>query len=202
MEIKKLTPELVEEYANFFDKTPHNDSGNGEKCYCLSYCRDSVYHSGGEYWYPSEEERRLQGIKRVCDGSLQGYLAYSGEEVVGWCNANTKDACQEAMNYLRSAAGVPVDECHAGAKIKFIFCFAIAPKMRRMGVATKLLEFACKDAAADGFNFIEAPAMVDYESFPDALCWGHLTMHEKCGFSIHAEKDGKYVMQKSLRGEI
>lgn len=202
MEIKKLTPALTEDYANFFDKTPHNDTNNGDKCYCLAYCCDSVYHGGGTYWYPSEEERRLQGVKRVCDGNLQGYLAYCEGEVVGWCNANTKADCQESTNYLRSAAGVPIDECPTEAKVKFIFCFAVAPKMRKMGIATKLLKFVCQDAAADGFDFVEAPAMADYENFPDAICWGHLAMYEKCGFSIHAEKDGKYVARKTLGGAI
>jgi len=197
IEIQKLTPALAEDYARFFDTTPHNDSGNGDKCYCLSACNDNVYINGGKYWYPSPEERRLHAVQRVRDGDIQGYLAYCGGEIVGWCNANTKSDCQECMNSLRSRSGVPVEECRLGEKIKFVFCFAIAPKMQRMGVATKLLEYICQDAAKEGFDYVEAHSKNEFANISNAFR-GYLAMYEKCGFSIHAEKDGKVVVKYNL----
>lgn len=194
IEIRKLTPELADDYTHFFDTTPHNDTGKGEKCYCLSWCGDNVYHNGGEYWYPASEERRAHAIKRVKHGDIQGYLAYRSDEIVGWCNANAKANCQEAIKYFRSA-GVPVDEYRAGEKTKSVFCFVIAPKMRRMGAATKLLEFICQDAAADGFDIVEAYTNIEFTQ--DGFK-GPLEMYEKCGFSRHAEQDGKVVVQKLL----
>ena len=195
IEIKKLTPELAEDYACFFDTTPHNDTGGGAKCYCISFCNDSVYHNGGEHWYPSPEERRLHGIQRVKVGSIQGYLAYCNDQVVGWCNANTKANCQENMNFMRSYAHVPVEECRAGEKIKFIFCFAIAPNMQRMGIATQLLRYACQDAAAEGFDFVEART---HKEFTQDGLRGPLTMYKKCGFNLHAEKEHNIVVRKTL----
>ena len=194
IEIKELSPDLAEDYARFFDTTPHNNTGKGTKCYCVTWCSDPVYHSGGEHWYPSEEERRLHGLKRVKDGSIRGYLAYCGDEIVGWCNVNTKADCQEAMKYFRSM-GIPIDECRAGEKSKFVFCFAIAPKAQSMGVATKLLAHACQDAADNGFDFIEA---LPYRELADDGFRGPLALYEKCGFSIQAEHEGKVVVRKVL----
>ena len=34
-EIKKLTPELAEDYVHFFDVTPHDDFIDEHKCYCV-----------------------------------------------------------------------------------------------------------------------------------------------------------------------
>jgi len=194
IEIRKLTPDLMEDYARFFDTTPHNDTGSGDKCYCVTFCRDSVYHNGGSHWYPSPEERRLHGTRRVRDGDIQGYLAYHDGKIVGWCNANTKSDCQEVMNYMRSA-GVPV-ECKAGEKVKFVFCFVIAPKVQKMGVATQLLTYTCQDAAAEGFDFVEAQT---HAEFTQDGFRGPLALYEKCGFSICAEREGKVVVRKTLK---
>ena len=87
IEIRKLTPDLAEDYARFFDTTPHNSANGGTKCYCVTFCCDAVYQSGGLHWYNSPEERKEHGIRRVCDGHIQGYLVYCNGEVVGWCNA-------------------------------------------------------------------------------------------------------------------
>ena len=196
IEIRKLTPELVDDYTGFFDTTPHNDSNKGDKCYCVTFCNDKVYHNGGEHWYSTSEERRTHGMKRVQDGDIQGYLAYNESIVVGWCNSNAKINCQLVINNMRSRAGVPVDECNAIEKIKSIFCFAIAPKMQKMGVATRLLEYICQDAAADGFDFVEA---YTHKEFTQDGFRGTLALYKNCGFSIYAEKDGKVVVRKSLK---
>jgi len=194
IKIRKLTPDLAEDYANFFNATAHNNTGKGTKCYCVTFCRDNVYHSGGQHWYKSPEERRLHGIKRVQDGDIQGYFAYLNGEIVGWCNANTKLDCQEVMNYMRSV-GIPVDECRAGEKGKFVFCFVITPKFQRMGVGTQLLEYVCQDAAAEGFDFIEAQTHIEFTG--DGFR-GPLEMYKKRGFTVYAENEGKVVVRKLL----
>jgi GNAT superfamily N-acetyltransferase len=197
IKICKLTPDLVEDYVHFFDTTPHYGS-NETKCYCISWCGDNVYHNGDSHWYSSPDERKTHGIQRVRNGSIQGYLAYCDDRIVGWCNANTKADCQECVNYLRTDGGVPVEECRVAEKVKFIFCFAIAPEMQRMGVATQLLEYVCQDAAADCFDFVEAYAN---EKFTDAShdYTGPLPMYVKCGFSKYAEQEGKVIIRKLLK---
>ena len=46
VEIRKLTPELAEDYAHFFDETPHNDEFK-RKCYCVIWRADTAK---GERW--------------------------------------------------------------------------------------------------------------------------------------------------------
>jgi GNAT superfamily N-acetyltransferase len=192
IEIRKLTPDLAEDYAHFFDVTPHDVNIDEKKCYCVTWRNDDSYIGNGDHWYSTREERRSRAIQFVKDGSIQGYLAYHNDEIVGWCNANAN--CQGGISHLRSYW--EIEEYCEDIKIKSIFCFAIAPKVQRMGVATKLLEQVCHDAANEGFDFIEAYANKEYIA-PD--CRGHLTMYEKCGFVICTERDGKIVVRKPLK---
>jgi GNAT superfamily N-acetyltransferase len=100
------------------------------------------------------------------------------------------------VNHLRD--NWPIDEYCADIKVKSIFCFVIAPKMQRMGVATKLIERICQDAAADNFDFVEAYTNVNFTDVPNEFR-GPLSMYEKCGFSKTAERDGRVVVRKALK---
>ena len=193
IEIQKLTPELAEEYIHFFDVTPHDVNIDENKCYCVTWRSDDSY-VGNDHWYPSREERRDRAIQFVRDGSLQGYLAYRGDGIVGWCNA-TAD-CQLGVNYLRSYW--PIEEYNADIKVKSVFCFVVAPEMQRKGIATQLLERVCKDAADDGFDFVEAYVYKKFDTVSHDFR-GPLAMYEKCGFSKQAERDDKVVMRKALK---
>jgi GNAT superfamily N-acetyltransferase len=123
------------------------------------------------------------GMTRLKKEDFMASLVYCDNEIVGWCNANTKSDCQECMHAMRTYSGVPVAECLAEEKIKFIFCFVIAPKWRKMGIATKLLRHICKDAATDGFDYVEARTN---KNFIEDGFKGPLALYEKCGFSIYA----------------
>jgi len=35
LEIRRLTPDLAEDYARFFDRTPHDNHVDEHKCYCV-----------------------------------------------------------------------------------------------------------------------------------------------------------------------
>ena len=193
VEIRKLTPDLAEDYAHFFDVTPHNNEGEGIKCYCVTWRNDETY-AGDDHWFPTQEERREKAIQFVREGCIQGYLAYRGDEIVGWCNASGD--CQLGVRYLRSAW--PIEEYRADIKVKSVFCFTVAPQARRMGVATRLLERVCEDAANDGFDFVEAYVNIKPKQH-EGEHLGHLAMYEKCGFSQCAKRKDKIVMRKPLK---
>ena len=74
----------------------------------------------------------------------------------------------------------------------------IAPQMQRKGVATQLLERVCTDAADDGFDYVEAYLNKDFIE-TDNDFRGPLTMYQKCGFTIFAEKEGRVVVRKALK---
>ena len=123
--------------------------------------------------------------------AIQGYLAYCGDEIVGWCNANAD--CRLGVDFLRSYW--PIEEYRVDIKVKSVFCFVIAPKMQRKGVATRLLERVCKDAAYEGFDFVEAYVN---KSIVEHDFRGPLAMYEKCGFIKYAEREDKAVVRKAL----
>ncbi len=191
IEIRKLTPDLAEDYVRFFDVTPHDVNKEEDKCYCVTWRSDDTY-VGDDHWYPTRKERREHALAFVRGGSLQGYLAYREGEIVGWCNA-TAD-CQLGVQYLR--AFWPIEESRADVRVKSIFCFVIAPEMQRKGIATRLLERVCKDAADDGFDFVEAYANVTHSALDFR---GPLAMYEKCGFARSAEREGRVVVRKALK---
>lgn len=194
LKIRRLTPDLAEDYARFFDMTPHNLNTDGGKCYCVTWRGDDSYEGSGGHWFPTPEERRARAVQFVKSGSLQGYLAYCGEKVVGWCNANGN--CRRCVEYLRSFW--PIEEYRGDVRIKSVFCFVIAPEMQRKGVATRLLQRVCKDAADDGFDYAEAYAHRNFRGTDDEFR-GPPALYEKCGFTAVAERDGRVVMRKALK---
>ncbi len=82
-----LTPDLAEEYARFFDATPHDVNRDEMKCYCITWRNDETY-ADAAHWFDTREERRSRAIEYVKSGCIRGYLAYSSNEIIGWCNTN------------------------------------------------------------------------------------------------------------------
>ena len=197
IEIRKLTLDLAEDYVRFFDVTPHDDKTVKDElpCYCVTWRSDDSYSDDMGHWFPTRDERRSRAIQFVKNGSIQGYLAYNGDDIVGWCNA-TAD-CQGGVDYLRDYW--PIEDYNAEVKVKSIFCFVVAPDMQRKGIATQLVERICQDAAADGFDFVEAYPSREFIETTAPGMGGPLAMYEKCGFSVRGEREGRVVVRKALK---
>lgn len=125
--IRKLTPDLAEDYVHFFDTTPHDDEIDEHKCYCVCWCNDDC--EGKDF--STAEKRRKYAMQYVKGNNIQGYLAYSGNKIIDWCNANTKSDCLKCESWRKFMDYVPLDEPNAGLKVKSIFCFVIAPVILR-----------------------------------------------------------------------
>ena len=186
--IRKLTPELLQDYLYFFETDAHSDNPNEERCYCVGWCNADHHADMG---FHAAEKRREAAIDYINNNLIQGYLAYSDKRVVGWCNANTKANCLHCDGWLRFKAGAATGEFNIDTKTKSIYCFAIAPDMKRHGIATKLLERVCKDAKDDGFSFVEAyPEQRFVDTF--SAMGGALAMYTQNGFDITQEINDKY----------
>ena len=196
IEIRKLTPDLAEDYVHFFDITPHDDHAIKDElpCYCVTWRSDDSYINDNRHWFPTREERRSRAIQFVQDGKIQGYLAYYQNEIVGWCNATGN--CKGGVNYLRTYW--PIEEYRADVRVKSIFCFVIAPEMQRKGIATQLVTYICKDAAEEGYDFVEAYVNKGFTNIENEFR-GPLSMYEKCGFIKSVEKESKVVVRKALK---
>ncbi len=193
IEIKRLSSELIEDYLHFFDVTPHDDNIDEHKCYCVCWC--SADHSVATD-FSSRQKRRYLAEKYIKDGVIQGYLAYDGDRVVGWCNANTKSACLNCTSWLRFMQSVDTSN-DAGLNVKSIFCFVIPPDMYRKGIASALLAQVCDDAKSDGFDIVEAyPKKVFINTTSDFM--GPRKMYEKAGFESCYEDGDRLVVRKKL----
>lgn len=188
--IKKLTPELVEDYLHFFDITPHSTGKEEHRCYCVCWAStDSTFED-----CTTALKRRSVAEKYIKNHFLQGYLAYSGDSVIGWCNANTKSDCYESVSWKMFMKEIKKDD----RKIKSVFCFAIAPEFRGKGIASMLLKKVCEDAENDGFECVEAYPNTTYiDEEQDFM--GPLNMYEKLGFVLDYEAGSRSVMTKALR---
>ena len=74
IEIRKLTPDLAEDYVLFFDATPHWYDSDERKCYCVPYCNDDYEEI--KALVTTQEAIRKYTIECVKGGKLQGYIAY------------------------------------------------------------------------------------------------------------------------------
>ena len=197
IEIKKLMPDLADDYVEFFDNTPHWTDVAEHKCYCV--CWASADHNEEIAEDGCTAKGRRDIAKRyVKEGFLQGYLAYSDGKIVGWCNANTKADCLQSYSWEHFMQSFNDVLANPTDKVKSIFCFVIAPDMQRKGISTRLLEQVCADAVKDGFDYVEAYPKIEVVNVAENFM-GFAAMYRKCGFVEIAKVDDMLVMRKELR---
>ena len=191
VEIKRLEPNMAEDYVHFFDITPHDDNVDEHKCYCVCWCSDN--HDNVDL--STVQNRRKLAKQYVENGILQGYVAYQGKRIIGWCNTNIKSDCTNCISWKRFMQEVDLSDAE---KVKSVFCFLVAPDMRGKGIAKKLLEKVCEDAKADGFDYIEAhPRFKSSNKFSNFQ--GPYKMFESFGFEEYKQLSDKVIVRKYLQ---
>jgi ribosomal protein S18 acetylase RimI-like enzyme len=181
--IKPLTPELVNDYLQFFDTVSFTENPDWSVCYCFSF------HFVGtkEQW--NRENNRSGVVRYVNENKMTGYLAYLNDKPVGWCNANDRLKYQRLIKYF---------DIDTEDKVCSIVCFLIHPDHRRKGIAQKLLEKVCADYTGKDYDYIEA-----YPGKGDLSCEGHykgpLKLYRTFDFTIKKEYADYYVVRKNLK---
>jgi GNAT superfamily N-acetyltransferase len=96
---------------------------------------------------------------------------------------------------------VPKEEPDSGIKVKSVFCFVVAPEMRHKGISKLLLEYVCKDATVEGFDFVEAYPNKEFNSERFEYM-GPIKIYEDQGFKKYIEfaEGPKIIMRKELKG--
>jgi GNAT superfamily N-acetyltransferase len=189
--IRALSSELLDDYMDFFDTIAFKDHKEWSGCYCVHFHWDQTLEkemkqTGGE------KNGRDYAIKFIREGVIHGYLAYLNDTVVGWCNANNKTGFRNLVERKELW-----DVADNDAKVKAVVCFLIAPNMRGKGIATLLLDRVCRDAAADGFDYIEAyPHRGETDIFVNHH--GPYALYEKFGFTLHKDMERDSIVRKYL----
>ena len=92
--VKKLSPDLLVHWLSYFDKEAFADNDEWCGCYCMCYHWNNELQKKRAWNCDKDcaEFNRKQAIDFIKSGRMQGYLAYVGGEVAGWCNSNNKEA--------------------------------------------------------------------------------------------------------------
>ena len=185
IQVRPLSESLLDDYLHFFDEKAFPDNPRWAFCYCYF-----PYHDPDKMDWQKRtgaENRKAIGAC-VREETAQGYLAYSGSEVVGWCNAAPR-RFYPMLNERREA-----DAETTGS----IFCFIVAPAYRGKGIAKALLAAACDGLRARGMRVVEAKPVKDATG-PAANHHGPLSLYLAAGFSVVREDaDGNVFVQKRL----
>lgn len=192
LEIVKLTQERLGAFLWFFENRAHADNDMWATCYCIDYCSDA----NADADLQGNAVRRATAIDYVNRETLQGYLAYEGGRVVGWCNANRKADCMDCVGWREEISSEPHDKAEA-QKIKSVFCFTVDPDKRGQGIAEAMLRRVIADAREEGYDLVEGyPNRGESDMYYDYV--GPLKLYEKLGFTVTGETRRGYVMQKKL----
>ena len=133
VEVRELTPELLDDYLRFFDKDAFTDFPEWSGCYC------GFYDTPGDDWDASAKAgpaHRVARAERIRSGRANGLLAIADGRVVGWCNAQARS---NFLNMRRYATVVDDPTEPVGS----IMCFLVAPGHRGKGIGRALLNAAC-----------------------------------------------------------
>ena len=193
--VKPLTPGLTDDYLRFFDHErgpAFADNPEWAKCYC------HFYEVPRAIDWPSlpGDANRVAMRSRIEVGEMEGYLAYDGDEVVGWMNAQPRHKLPHCFERMRIVA--PDISC-APFEAAVIVCFVIAPARRKSGVARTLLAGGIASLAARGIKLVDAfPFKAGDSTTSTDHYHGPLSMFLAAGFSILREDAEMTVVRKLL----
>jgi ribosomal protein S18 acetylase RimI-like enzyme len=195
--VAPLTPARCDDFLRFFDHErgpAFADNPDWATCYC------HFYQVPVEIAWRSFDgtANRAAMTARIASGEMEGFLAYAGDEVVGWINAQPYAKLQHACGRLRIAApSLPVSPFDAAA----IVCFVTAPAWRRRGVARALVDGALASFTARGIALVDA---FPWNVGPDDTAatdhyHGSLAMFVAAGFVTLAVHEKVTVVRRMLR---
>ena len=84
--IKRLNPELIADYLDFFDHRAFTDNNPNAPCYCTSpnQKEEEIQQMVSEFRTSGVKETvRKYAVEMLNQNRIQGYLAYDGETSVG-----------------------------------------------------------------------------------------------------------------------
>lgn len=195
LEIKFLTPNLIPAYLDFFDNRAFADTDANGPCYCTSPMQTSeeIDQMVSEVAGDVKGTIRRHAVKMLNEGKIHGYLAFSADTVIGWCNA--RDMSEYIKNRYQFIPDFAWEKVIG--KTMAVVCFAIAPDYRSKGVSTALLERVITDAKAEGYKAVEGYVHIRKGRY-DMNFKGPARLYDKFGFIPFVEQDGVVVMRKTL----
>lgn len=181
IKICKLTRDMSDDYIDYFDNRAFSDGNIQKGCYCVWHHWTDEHEHKRSLMPKSERPYRKRDYAKelIQNGVLNGFVAVCDNQIVGFCNADTKENYFRLSreNHPNSWKGVKENE-----KILSIVCFTVEPDMRRKGIAKALLDSACEYAEENGYDYVEGYPPLGAFTIND--CGGSVSMYENKGFEI------------------
>lgn len=197
IQVRRLSRDMAEDYIRYFDERAFSD-GNPEKgCYCVWH-HWTDQHEQERSLLPEDQRpycKRTYAKTLIESGTLNGFVALDGDQIVGFCNADLKNHYFRLRREKDAGHWIGVDEKD---KILSIVCFIVAPDMRRKGIAKALLDGACRYAQEKGYDYVEG--YPPQGAFSERDCGGSLSMFVNAGFEIIEIPNG-IVARKNLKNQ-
>lgn len=197
LEIRELTPELLDDYLYFFDTVAFADFRWWSACYCRFFQDPS--DPDGDSSPRMKDRHRALARELVLNGQTEGFLAYVDGKPVGWCNAAPR-ASYRMPRRIAKAIDDPNEP--VGSTV----CFIVGAEHRGRGVASALLQAALARFRRLGLRYAEGYPNTGAPTGPYAadIPWsahhyhGPVSMYEKASFRLHKQFDTWAVYRRSL----
>lgn len=180
MTVRRFGPSLREDFFRL-----HSESNEAGWCRCVAW------------WVPSWEgwgDRKAEDNREVREGLLErggydGYLLFGGTVPIGWCQAGPRDRLEKLVRQF----GLQPD---TGAWA--ITCFLIAPRYRRLGLASRLLAGVLADLRERGARRVEAFPKRGQRLQAEDLWNGPEAMFLEAGFRVVRDDPNRHVLALEL----
>ena len=190
--IRPLTPKLNADYLDFFDHRAFTDDNPNGPCYCTSPNQEEeqIKKMVSEFQsFGVKETLRKDAAEMLDQNKIHGYLAYDGDQAIGWCNAaDIESYVGFVPEFARNIT--------CGKTISIV-CFEIAPEYRGKGLASAFISRVCSDARSNGYSAVEGYAVLS-DQRNDFDYQGPYRLYQKAGFTEVAREKGQAVMRKVL----
>lgn len=185
LSVHPLTPERWDDLVRLFG--PRGACGG---CWCML-----PRLTRAEFERDKGEGNKRSLLRLVRAGCVPGIIAYAGEDPVGWCAVEPREAFSSLG---RSRILQPVDD----QPVWSIVCLFVARGWRGRGVSTALLRHAVRHASEHGARIVEGyPVEPKDARMPDAFAYtGTASAFRAAGFREVARRSPtRPIMRKNVR---
>ncbi len=183
--VRPLTPEHWDDFERLF-----GERGACGGCWCMT-----PRLTRSQYEQQKGEGNR-RALKQLVDsGEVPGVLGYLGDEPVGWCSIEPREAFS---SLARSRILKPVDEKPVWSMV----CFFVRKDQRRQGLSVALIEEAVKYARSRGARIVEAyPVEPRKKEMPAVFAYtGIASAFRSARFEeVLRRSETRPIMRRSLR---
>ena len=184
--IKPLRPALADDFVAYLGHLDFSHEPFWGSCFCRYYYTDCCFD---EWMRRTGEQNAEEARREILGGGMSGYLAFEGDECVGWCN------CAESGRLPRLRE--ELSPFCADKKVACTICFVIHPDHRGKGVARKLLAEAIRSSREAGFYAMIALPFEDTEK-PQKRYRGTTRMYLEAGYRTVGQTESTSVLWLDL----